>query len=96
MGHAVLYVTPSARSKCFAEIPQRVEDIRQIARNQRRSGVVDLWKSDLAFNTIRVQRLPQPLQAGGIVGKLGLKVADGVLNCLSYYEVPKLSVMDLC
>jgi hypothetical protein len=51
--------------------------------------------TDLAFNTIRVQRLPQPLQAGGIVGKLSFEIADGVLNCLSYYEVPKLSVMDL-
>ena len=31
MRHAVLYVTPSSRSNCFAEIPQRVLAIRYIA-----------------------------------------------------------------
>jgi hypothetical protein len=46
----------------------------------------------VAVNAIGVQKLPQPLQAGSIVGKLSLKITDGVLNWFSFYVVPELLV----
>jgi|SRR5579863_8545189 len=48
--------------------------------------------ADLAFNAIWVQVLPQPLQASGIVGKLGLEIANGVANCFRLNVIPELLV----
>jgi hypothetical protein len=39
---AVLYVTPSSLSSCFALTLQSVWAMRKIARNQRTRGVLDL------------------------------------------------------
>jgi hypothetical protein len=48
--------------------------------------------ADLAFDAIGVQILAQPLQAGGIVGKLLFEVLDRIPNGFTFNVIPELLV----
>ena len=66
-----------------------------IAGVGRATGYAVMFRYPITFvavDAVWIQKLPQPLKAGGIVGELGFKVADRVPNRFAFNVIPELLV----